>query len=142
MFTIRALHVDLFSGLPGTLFIGAVGLCFLASMVSGIVLCAPFMRKLTFGTVRAAKAPRARWLDLHNLLGIATAAWLLVVAVTGTINTLTLPLLGLWQGTELADMTKAWCGQPPPSTLSSAQRALATARAAVLDMDVAFVLRS
>jgi uncharacterized iron-regulated membrane protein len=139
MFTIRALHVDLFAGLPGTLFIGAVGLCFLASMVSGTVLYAPFMRKLTFGTVRTAKAPRARWLDLHNLLGIATAAWLLVVAVTGTINTLTLPLLGLWQGTELADMTKAWRGQPPPSILSSAQRAAETARVAVPGMDVAFL---
>ncbi|MBS0221420.1 MAG: PepSY domain-containing protein [Proteobacteria bacterium] len=139
MFTIRALHVDLFAGLPGTLFIGAVGLCFLASMASGIVLYAPFMRKLAFGTVRAAKAPRARWLDLHNLLGIAAAAWLLVVAVTGTINTLTLPLLGLWQGTELAEMTKAWRGQPAPSTYSSAERAAETARQAVPDMDVAFV---
>ena len=139
MFTIRALHVDLFAGLPGTLFIGAVGLFFLVSMVSGIVLYAPFMRKLTFGTVRAAKAPRVRWLDLHNLLGIATAAWLLVVAVTGVINTLTLPLLGLWQSTELADMTQAWRGRPPPSTLSSAQRATETARQAAPGMDVAFV---
>lgn len=139
MFVIRALHVDLFAGLPGTLFIGAVGLCFLASMMSGIVLYAPFMRKLTFGTVRAAKAPRARWLDLHNLLGIATAAWLLVVAVTGVINTLTLPLLGLWQSTELADMTMAWRGKPPLSTLSSAQRATDTARQAAPGMDVAFV---
>ncbi|WIM11018.1 PepSY-associated TM helix domain-containing protein [Enhydrobacter sp.] len=139
MFIIRALHVDLFAGLPGTLFIGAVGLCFLASMMSGIVLYAPFMRKLTFGTVRAAKAPRARWLDLHNLLGIATAAWLLVVAVTGVINTLTLPLLGLWQGTELADMTMAWRGKPPLSALSSAQRATDTARQAAPGMDVAFV---
>jgi uncharacterized iron-regulated membrane protein len=139
MFVIRALHVDLFAGLPGTLFIGAVGLCFLASMVSGIVLYAPFMRKLAFGTVRTAKAPRARWLDVHNLLGIATAAWLLVVAVTGVINTLTLPLLGLWQGTELADMTMAWRAKAPLSTLSSAQRATETARQAAPGMDVAFV---
>jgi uncharacterized iron-regulated membrane protein len=139
MFMIRSLHVDLFSGLPGTLFIGAVGLCFLVSMISGIVLYAPFMRKLAFGTIRSATAPRARWLDLHNLMGIAAAAWLLVVGVTGFVNTLTLPLLALWQRTELADMTAAWRGQPPPAVLSSAQQAIETAQAAVPGMEVAFV---
>lgn len=111
----------------------------MASIVSGVVLHAPFMRKLAFGTVCRAKAARARWLDLPNLLGTVATAWLLVVSATGIINTLTLPLLAQWQRTELADMTKAWRGQPPPSVLSSAQRAIETAQAATPGMDVAFV---
>ena len=139
MFFIRALHVDLFSGLPGTLFVGAVGLCFVAAMVSGVVLYVPFMRRLKFGTLRQRSRKRLRWLDLHNFLGIVLTAWLLVVSATGIINTLTIPLLGLWQRTELADMTKAWRGQPPIEIPGSAQAAVETAQAAVPDMDVAFV---
>jgi uncharacterized iron-regulated membrane protein len=72
------LHYDMFAGLPGTLFLGAMGLLFVVALVSGVVVYAPFMQKLRFGTVRKHKANRAKWLDLHNLLGIATALWLLV----------------------------------------------------------------
>ena len=46
-------------------------------------LYAPFMRRLPFGTVRTARAARTRWLDWHNLLGVVTVAWVLVVGVTG-----------------------------------------------------------
>jgi uncharacterized iron-regulated membrane protein len=139
MFTLLSLHVDLFAGLPGTLFIGAMGLCFLASMVSGIVLYGPFTKRLDFGEVRTKRSPRVRWLDLHNLLGIVAAAWLLVVGVTGVINTLALPLLSVWQRTELADMTAAWRGKPGLATLTSAQQAIETARLAAPGMDVAFM---
>jgi uncharacterized iron-regulated membrane protein len=139
MFVIRALHVELLAGLPGTLFIGAMGLCFVASMISGVVLYAPFMRKLAFGTVRRDRTARIRWLDLHNLLGIAATAWLLVVGVTGVINTLTLPLLSLWQRTEVADMTAAWRGRPGPAAFSSAQQAVDTALRAAPGMDVSFI---
>lgn len=31
---------------------------------------------------------RTRWLDIHNLLGIVTVCWILVVGVTGAINAL------------------------------------------------------
>jgi uncharacterized iron-regulated membrane protein len=61
-----------FSGLPETLFWGAMGLLFLASIVSGIVVYEPFMQKLPFGAIRREAVPRLSWLDLHNLLGIVT----------------------------------------------------------------------
>ena len=92
MYVMFTLHVDMFAGLPGNLFLGFMGLLFVASIVSG-ALYAPFMRKLTFGTVRRDKAPRAKWLDLHNLLGVVTLAWVLVVGATGVINTLAEPVL-------------------------------------------------
>src|SRR5690606_23691173 len=46
------LHVDLFAGLPGTLFLGFMGLLLVASLVSGAVVYGPYMRRLRFGTVR------------------------------------------------------------------------------------------
>lgn len=139
MYVIRALHVELLAGLPGTLFVGAVGLCFVAALVSGVVLYAPFMRKLDFGTVRGAGSSRLRWLDLHNLLGIVATAWLVVVSLSGIINTLTIPLIGLWQRTELASMTAEWRGQPLVTEPASAQAALDTAQAAAPSMEPAFL---
>jgi uncharacterized iron-regulated membrane protein len=37
------LHVDLFAGLPGMLFLGFMGLLLITAIVSGVVLYAPFM---------------------------------------------------------------------------------------------------
>jgi len=77
------LHVDLFADLPGKLFLGLMGLLFVVAIVSGLVVYAPSMRKLEFGTVRSHRPRRVRWLDLHNLLGVVTAAWVLVKGVPG-----------------------------------------------------------
>src|SRR5262245_61475582 len=99
------LHVDIFAGLPGMLFLGLMGLFLVASLVSGAVLYGPFMRRLRFGTVRRSRSPRLKWMDLHNLLGIVTLAWLMVVAITGVVNTLASPIFSRWQSTQLAEMT-------------------------------------
>ncbi len=139
MYAIQTLHETLFAGLSGTLLIGATGLLFVASLVSGAVLYGRFMRRLAFGTVRHDRSRRIRWLDLHNLLGISAAAWLFVVGVTGVINTLAQPMLLYWQRTELADMTTPWRGKPQPATPSSLQQAIDIARAGAPGMDVAFV---
>jgi uncharacterized iron-regulated membrane protein len=61
------LHTDLYAGLAGKLLLGLMGILLLASVVSGVVLYGPWMRKLDFGTVRWQKRKLARWLDLHNL---------------------------------------------------------------------------
>lgn len=139
MHVIDKLHVDLFAGLPGTLFLGFMGLLFVASIVSGVVVYAPYMRKLPFGTVRRERGRRLKWLDLHNLLGIVTVAWVLVVGVTGVINTLARPAFSYWQSTELAAMTAPWRGKPAPATFASLDRAVQTARTAEPTMKPAFV---
>ena len=46
------LHTDMFLGLPGMLFLGAMGILLVVALISGVVLYAPFMRKLPFGTVQ------------------------------------------------------------------------------------------
>jgi uncharacterized iron-regulated membrane protein len=133
------LHVDLYAGLWGKLFLGFMGLLLLVALVSGVVLYAPFMRKLTFGTVRHERSRRVRWLDLHNVLGIVTLVWALVVGSTGMINTWADLLLKVWQNTELAEMTKPYAGLPPVTQLASMQQAITTARKAAPGMDVGFV---
>lgn len=95
------LHVDLYAGLPGKLFLGAMGLLLLVALVSGVVLYAPFMRKLEFGTVRRQRR-QTRWLDLHNLIGIVTLVWALVVGFTGVINTWADLILQAWQRDQVA----------------------------------------
>jgi uncharacterized iron-regulated membrane protein len=77
------LHTDMFLGLPGMLFLGAMGGLFVVALVSGTVLYAPFMRRLDFGTLRVSRSPRVKWLDYHNLLGVVALAWMLVVGLTG-----------------------------------------------------------
>ena len=93
------LHTDLFTGLAGAMFMAVMALLFLLATVSGAVLYSPFARKLAFGTVRASRSSRIKWLDLHNLLGVATLAWVLVVGATGLLNEMSTPLFALWQNT-------------------------------------------
>jgi uncharacterized iron-regulated membrane protein len=133
------LHIELLAGLPGTLFLGAMGLLFLASVVSGIVVYGPFMRKLPFGAIRRDRSARLVWLDSHNLLGIVTVLWVLVVGATGVVNTLEVPLLAYWQRTELADMIAPWKGKPAPTVVRSVDEIVETAEAMEPVMGVRFV---
>lgn len=136
------LHTDMFLGLPGMLFLGAMGLLFTAAVVSGVVLYAPFMRKLAFGTLRVSRSRRIKWLDYHNLLGIVTIAWVLVVGLTGVVNTLATPILDYWKNDQLADLTTAFASdqRPPlPDQLSSLDAAVASARQALPDRVLQFV---
>lgn len=133
------LHVDLFAGLPGTLFLGFMGLLLLVAIVSGVVLYGPFTRKLAFGTVRRENSRWTRWLDLHNLLGIVTLVWAVVVVFTGAINTLADPLIKLWQLDQVAEMTAPYAGQAPPTRLASVEESLRAAVAREPGMKIGFI---
>lgn len=136
------LHTDLFAGLPGALFLGAMALMFVAAILSGLVLYGPFTRKLAFGAIRKDRTTRVRWLDLHNLLGAVTLAWASVVGITGAMNELAEPLLSLWQRTDVEAAVAPWRNGTPPrqDELASAQRALETAQRAVPAMDVVSII--
>lgn len=139
MYIFYKLHTDIFAGLPGTLLLGFMGLLLTASLVSGAVVYGPFMRRLPFGEVRKELSIRTKWLDLHNLLGIVTLAWALVVGLTGVINTLSIPILGYWQSTELAEMTAPYKGRQPISENGSVQKAIDALREAEPRMEIRFV---
>ncbi len=141
MHVILQLHTDLFLGLPGMLFLGAMGVLFIAAIVSGVVLYAPFMRKLPFGTLRAHRSMRLKWIDAHNLLGIVTLAWASLVGVTGVIHTLATPIVDGWRAEALADMTAAHADKGPldPTRYGSIDRALAAAREAIPGANPQFI---
>lgn len=135
------LHMDLFTGLPGELFMAVMAFLFVVAIVSGVVLYAPFTRKLDFGEIRTLRGRRVRWLDTHNLLGVTTFAWAFVVGTTGVMNELSTPLFALWQRTDIAAMVAPWQGKKPPAQgeLSSVQAAFETARQALPSMIVVSV---
>tara|TARA_B100000678_G_scaffold269426_2_gene256564 strand:- start:782 stop:1939 length:1158 start_codon:yes stop_codon:yes gene_type:complete len=113
MDVILQLHTDMFLGLPGMLFLGLMGISFIIALLSGTVLYAPFMRKLAFGTLRMDKSKRVRRLDQHNLLGIVTLAWAIVIGLTGAINAFADPLTDNWRNSQVVEMTEAYSGAPP-----------------------------
>lgn len=135
------LHTDMFLGLPGMLFLGAMGLLFLVAIISGVILYAPFMRKLDFGTLRVSRSRRVKWLDYHNLIGIVALAWMTVVGATGVVNALATPIMQLWQQTELAEMTRLYDGKGdvPPERYSSIDGAMAEARRVLPDVNPQFI---
>ncbi len=106
-----------------------MGILLLAAIVSGVVLYAPFMRKLDFGAVRRDRSTRVKWLDLHNLLGAVTMAWLLVVGATGVINTWADLVIKFWQFDQMAKMTAPYKGVPPPTQRASLEKAIQAAAA-------------
>lgn len=133
------LHIDLFAGVPGKLFLGAMGFLFVLAIVSGVVLYGPFTRRLPFGTVRRDRSPRTRRLDVHNLLGVVTLCWALVVGATGTVNTLAEQVLAAWRADQLADMTAPWRGRPPVAAPGPVRPAVAAAVEAAPGMEPFFV---
>lgn len=133
------LHVDMFAGLPGKLFLGFMGLLFVVAIVSGVVVYAPSMRKLDFGTVRSKRSRLIRWLDLHNLLGAVTIVWAVVVGFTGVINTWADLVLKMWQYGQLTEMVGPFKDAPIPHRMVSVQKAVDTATEKLPHMTPSFI---
>ena len=133
------LHTDMFAGLPGKLFLGLMGILMCVAIISGIVVYAPSMRKLSFGTYRAGRTRVVRWLDIHNLAGILLVVWTLVVGFTGVINTWADLVLKMWQFGQLAEMTAQYRDRAVPATLTSLNAAVEVAAHAVPGMTPSFV---
>jgi len=129
------LHTDLYAGLAGKLFLGLMGLFFVAAIVSGIVIYGPFMRKLKFGEVRYARARPVRWLDWHNFLGIVVISWTLVVGVTGVLNTWADLVIKIWQFTQLTEMLGPDKDKPIPTKLASVEDAVKLATSKLAGME-------
>jgi len=138
-YIVLKLHTDMFAGLPGKLFLGLMGILFCIAIISGIVVYAPSMRKLKFGTYRSDRPRVVRWLDVHNLAGILLVTWTLVVGATGVINTWADLVIKIWQFGQLAEMTAQYRDKPPPKHFSPVQAAVDTVRRAEPGMIPAFI---
>lgn len=133
------LHVDMYAGLPGKLFLGLMGLLFCVAIVSGVVLYWPSTRKLDFGTVRRERSRLVRWLDLHNLLGVVTIVWALTVGFTGVINTWADLVFKAWQYGQLSEMVGAYKDRAMPQGPTSVEAAVAAAQQTMPNMKPSFV---
>ncbi|MBR1140829.1 MULTISPECIES: PepSY-associated TM helix domain-containing protein [Bradyrhizobium] len=137
MYVMLRLHADLFAGLKGTLFLGAMGLLLAVSIGSGLALYGPFARRRRFGDVRQRQGRRVRWLDLHNVLGIITLAWFGIVTLTGVINSLAAPIELMWQSGQLAEMAaQSRDAAAPTDRRAPVDLVLAKVRAAAPGMTV------
>lgn len=140
MYVMLQLHIDMFMGIGGKLFLGVMGLLFVAAIVSGIMLYGPIMKRFDFGMVRTQRSARLKWLDLHNLLGVVTIVWGTVVGLTGVINTASEIVLGLWQIGQLSEMTAPYKNaQPLTGKLSSLDEAVALAKQKAPDMEASII---
>lgn len=134
------LHRELFLGLPGGLLMATMALCFVLSLVSGALVYGPFMRRLEFGSYRVKASVRVRWFDLHNLLGIVTLSWALVVGATGAMNAVSAPLFGLWRAQTMPALLAPYQGQPIPQHFTVIDAAVASATKALPQMEISSVL--
>ena len=139
MMVMLRLHVDMYAGLPGKLLLAFMGLMFTLAIISGIVLYAPFMRRLPFATVRPEKSTRIRWLDLHNLIGAVTLSWALVVGLTGVINACADLLITSWRNDSLAAMIAPYRDAPPLQQRAPAAQLLDLAAQAAPGMQASFI---
>ncbi|SDW41362.1 Uncharacterized iron-regulated membrane protein [Pseudomonas syringae] len=139
MMVMLRLHVDMYAELPGKLLLAFMGLLFVVAIVSGTVLYSPFMRKLEFAQVRANKSRRTRWLDLHNLIGVVTLTWALVVGVTGVISACADLLIASWRNDALATMIAPYKDAPPLTQRAPATRLLEIAESAAPGMQADFI---
>lgn len=139
MMVMLRLHVDMYAGLPGKLLLAFMGLLFVLAIVSGVVLYAPFMRRLDFATVRPNKSNRVRWLDLHNLIGVVTLTWATVVGVTGVLNACADLVIAQWRNDSLAAMVAPYKDAPPLTDRAPASRLLDIAKSTVPGAEPSFI---
>lgn len=133
------LHVDLFAGFAGQMFVGVMGLLFVVSTVSGLVVYGPFMKKLAFGILRFGRNTRIANTDLHNLFGVATLVWAFVVGLTGAILSFSPLIVGYWQNTEMASLIARHAAEPRAGTVVGVDEVARAGTAAFPGMDLAFI---
>lgn len=76
-------HADFMLAKPGRWIIGAAGVFMLGALISGFLI--HHHRFRDFFTLRPHGNRRRAWLDVHNLLGIATLPFLFMITYTGVV---------------------------------------------------------
>lgn len=94
------LHAEWFVGPAGELIGAFIALLVLISLLSGLVVYAPYVKRIAFGVLRRGRGARLLQLDLHNFIGAVVLGWALVVTVTGFLLGFSAVAIGLWQLTE------------------------------------------
>jgi uncharacterized iron-regulated membrane protein len=106
------LHAEWFLGPAGRLLGAFIGLLVIVSLLSSLVIYAPYMKKLAFGTIRRTRGARLTQLDLHNLVGAVVIGWALTVSVTGFLIGFSDVAVIAWQLTDLAKVRQEFASTP------------------------------
>lgn len=89
---LNSLHYSL--GIPevGIYFMGAISVLYGLALVSGVLLHLPRLKKDLFA-VRPGRNLKRFWMDAHNVIGLFSLPFHLVIAITGALFCLSLVLL-------------------------------------------------
>lgn len=119
-------HHEFFAGRVGTWFVGAMGVLLVTSVITGVVIWWPGLRRLAPGLRVSVKGPAARTLfELHRTIGALAAAGLLLAATTGAIlafGPILRPAFGVASVTPAAPVDVRATALAPDKLLALAER--------------------
>lgn len=124
------MHVDMYLGSFGRNLFGTMCGLSVVALISGIWLYAPFMKNISFGTIRSSHR-RIYWMDWHKLLGIATLSWVLLLSLSGFIFIFADPVHNAWNESIRKEFLMDYQGKPFPAQHISLDEAVEAAQAAV-----------
>ncbi|MDF2858239.1 MAG: PepSY domain containing protein [Neobacillus sp.] len=126
------MHVDMYLGSFGRNLFGAMCGLSVVALLSGIWLYAPFMKNISFGTIRSSHR-RIYWMDWHKLLGIATLSWAVLLSVSGFIFIFAGPVHNAWNESIRKEFLIDYQDKPFPVQRISIDEAMEVAQAALPD---------
>lgn len=127
MTIVLRLHAQLLAGPAGALIVGFLGLLLLVSLLTGVVIYGPMMKRLAFGVLRRERHVRTLLADVHKLLGVASFGWTLVVTATGTLLSLGSMLIQYYTMTEMAALAAPYKDSAPVTDFSTLDAAAVNA---------------
>ncbi|AJQ26626.1 PepSY-associated TM helix domain-containing protein [Pelosinus fermentans] len=98
----------------------------------GIWLYAPFMKNISFGTIRSSHR-RIYWMDWHKLLGIATLSWAVLLSLSGFIFIFAGPVHNAWNESIRKEYLIDYQDKPFPVQRISIDEAMEVTQAALPD---------
>lgn len=101
------LHRELFLGSWGKIYIGIVGLVYVAMLLAGFIIYGRFMKGRRFGEIRAATRTQ-KLRDFHRFIGMITFGWGLVVGLSGAFLGLNSVLIKLYQAQSLKHLSQQY----------------------------------
>ncbi len=117
---VRQLHLRLFMGLWGRVFVGVFGVTLVLSCVTGLWIYRGWIKNL-FRLRWNAVGARTRWSDLHKLIGVWSLLFNVVIGVTGAVfglENLTGQIRSKWLRPAADARTAETRAVPPTPSLS------------------------
>ncbi|RNF84442.1 PepSY domain-containing protein [Lysobacter psychrotolerans] len=136
------LHANWFLGPIGELIGALIALLVLLSLLSGLVVYAPYVKRMAFGVLRRGRGARLLQLDLHNFIGAIVLGWSMVVTITGLMLGFGTLVEGAWQANELPRLQAEFGGAiaDPRKPVATIDRVWEAATKAVPDTKVVSVI--